>query len=45
VALAAVASANQMLFTDATFEKNGLGALVETRTHEGGFHKIINQPL
>lgn len=28
-----------------TFEKNGLGALVETRMREDGFHKIISQPL
>jgi hypothetical protein len=28
-----------------TFEKNGLGALVETRLYDDGFHKIINQPI
>jgi len=28
-----------------TFEKNGLGALVETRIYDDGFHKIISQPI
>jgi len=45
VALAAIASANQVLVSDSTFEKNGLGALVETITFEDGFHKIITSPL